>query len=253
MDVRIVGYTPYAPVLADTAALLTRSIDHPYQIFTERFAQDEEEGNGGRVAINVFGYGHESVYEHATVTYAINDVSRVFETDLVRHRIASYSIRAGRKTGTYLNVVIPPTVQQCMNDDPVFQDKVQNVLVALEEYKAYCELLNIPTVETRYLFPQGNKTGILMTMNLRELCHFFNLRLCKKAQWESRGVAWRMYGLLEYTPLWDMAKNGLPPCVYGKCPQGKESCGEPYTEEEVHEILDQQFQLGLVKSIHVFE
>lgn len=252
MDISILTYTPHAATLADTAALLTRSKESPAFIFDNRIVFEDEECSHhkcptpGEVAHRVFDYGHESVYEHASVTYILDGVSRVLETDLVRHRIASYSIRAGIITGSYLDIVIPPAVQEAACNSEKFGAVLRDLLVRLEDYAVMCNELEVPTNQTRYLFPQGNKTAIMTTMNMRELCHYFKQRLCRKAQFEIREAAWRMLGLLEHTPMWDLAHSGLPDCVYGKCPQGKESCGKPYTEEEIAGILDKQILAGFV-------
>ena len=40
--------------------------------------------------------GHESPFEHVSFTFAIEEISRVAEQQLTRHRIASYSIQSGR-------------------------------------------------------------------------------------------------------------------------------------------------------------
>lgn len=44
----------------------------------------------------VLGYGHESVLEHATLTFAIEGCSRVCSHQLVRHRLASYTQQSQR-------------------------------------------------------------------------------------------------------------------------------------------------------------
>ena len=44
--------------------------------------------------------------------------------------------------------------------------------------------------------PNATQTRIIVTMNARELLHFFGLRCCLRAQWEIREVAERMLGLV---------------------------------------------------------
>ena len=43
--------------------------------------------------------------------------------------------------------------------------------------------------DARYLLPEATKTNLVMTMNCRELFHFFDMRLSKSAQWEIRELA----------------------------------------------------------------
>ena len=57
----------------------------------------------------------------------------------------------------------------------------------------------VPAEDARYLLPNAMETKIVVTMNIRELLHFFELRCCKRAQWEIREVALRMLELAEPT------------------------------------------------------
>jgi thymidylate synthase (FAD) len=71
------------------------------------------------------------------------------------------------------------------------------------------------------------ETTIVVTMNIRELLHFFSLRCCKRAQWEIRGVAERMLELVRSTAPYIFLDAGAG-CVRGSCSEGKMSCGKPY-------------------------
>jgi thymidylate synthase (FAD) len=44
----------------------------------------------------------------------------------------------------------------------------------------------------QYVLPNGVNTNLVVTMNARELYNFFGLRLCSRAQWEIRKIAWLM-------------------------------------------------------------
>ena len=46
--------------------------------------------------------------------------------------------------------------------------------------------------DARYLLPEATKTNITMTVNVRELFHFLDLRTDKAAQWEIRELAEEM-------------------------------------------------------------
>ena len=63
-----------------------------------------------------------------------------------------------------------------------------------------------------------------MTMNARELRHFFKLRCCNRAQWEIRELAKAM--LKEVYPVSKaLFANAGPACCAGTCPEGKMTCG----------------------------
>ena len=98
---------------------------------------------------------------------------------------------------------------------------------------AYRKLLDagVPAEDARYLLPNAAESKIVVTMNVRELLHFFNLRCCNRAQWEIREMAHRMLKLVRPTAPFVFAAAGAP-CVSGTCPEGKMSCGNPYPHVE---------------------
>jgi thymidylate synthase (FAD) len=56
--------------------------------------------------------------------------------------------------------------------------------------------------DARYLLPEATKTKIVVTMNLRELFHFFDTRNSQRAQWEIRDLAKAMHDALLDNPEW---------------------------------------------------
>ena len=71
------------------------------------------------------------------------------------------------------------------------------------------------------------ETKIVVTMNMRELLHFFELRCCRRAQWEIQELALRMLGLVEPTAPYVFLDAGAA-CRRGPCPEGKMTCSDPY-------------------------
>ena len=66
-------------------------------------------------------------------------------------------------------------------------------------HKAYAQLveMGIPPEDARYILPNATETKIIMTMNARELLHFFALRCCQRAQWEIREMSIEMLRLVK--------------------------------------------------------
>ena len=93
----------------------------------------------------------------------------------------------------------------------------------------YIEALaaGVPAEDARYLLPNAAETKIVITMNVRELLHFFSLRCCNRAQWEIREMAHRMLELAKPTAPFVFMDAGAP-CIRGNCPEGKMTCGNPY-------------------------
>jgi len=89
---------------------------------------------------------------------------------------------------------------------------------------------SVEVEDARYVLPNACATNITITMNARELIHFFSLRCCNRAQWEIREVADEMLRVVKKASP-SIFKNAGPPCVRGKCPEEKMSCGKPRKRE----------------------
>lgn len=169
--------------------------------------------------------GHFSTLEHVSYTFAIDGVSRALTHQLVRHRLASFNQQSQRyvKFTKGVEVVKPESVRENASANEAF-DKAVNA--AIDCYQAMIEA-GIPAEDARYILPNAAETKIVVTMNIRELLHFFSLRCCNRAQWEIRELAHRMLELVCPTAPFIFMDAGAP-CVRGKCPEGKMTCGNPY-------------------------
>jgi thymidylate synthase (FAD) len=173
-----------------------------------------------RLLKRTVGHGHHSVVEHAVFTFSIEGVSRALTHQLVRHRIASYSQQSQRYVrfdeATY---VTPPEVEKRSGALEVFNS---NVEAAWEAYRRLVEE-GVPEEDARFLLPNAATTNITVTMNARELIHFFRLRCCLRAQWEIRRVANRMLEECKgVAPV--IFEDAGRPCLSGPCPDEAEDC-----------------------------
>lgn len=167
--------------------------------------------------------GHVSVIEHACFTFSLEGISRSCSHQLVRHRIASYTQQSQRyvriKEETF---VIPESIQENPQARKLFQETLK------AQFSTYQNLLDlgIPREDARFVIPNATKTNIIVTMNARELLHFFALRCCERTQWELRDVAWQMLTLVKKVAPLIFSKAG-PSCVQlGYCPEGDLTCGK---------------------------
>ena len=182
--------------------------------------------------------GHHSALEHASVSFAVDGVSRALTHQLVRHRVASYNQQSQRYVsfGAGDSFIVPPSVSADSEAEAVF-------LEAMEHARhAYDRLVELGLAEgrtresvqedARFVLPNAAETKIVVTMNARELRHFFRLRCCNRAQWEIRALAWEMRGMVrELAP--NLFEGSGPGCLYGSCAEGKMTCGKPYRREDV--------------------
>ena len=128
---------------------------------------------------------HLSIFEHASATFLIEGISRVTSHQLVRHRIGwSYSQVSQRYTGCSRKEVVIPEG---------FDERFHNAIHAA--YDAYDAMISdgVPREDARYILPNAAQTDLVVTANFRALLHFFELRLCLRAQWEIRELATLMW------------------------------------------------------------
>lgn len=166
--------------------------------------------------------GHHSVFEHASFTFSLEGISRVTTHQLVRHRIASYSQRSQRYVDeSNFSYVVPPSVEKNNEAKQLYEEYVAK---AKEVYKALVDM-GVDKEDARYILPQAVETKIIVTMNARELLHFFTLRCCNRAQWEIREMAKRMLAEVKrVAPI--IFEDAGPACLRGPCPEGQFSCGK---------------------------
>jgi len=170
----------------------------------------------------VLSMGHASVLEHATLTYGVEGISRAASHQLVRHRIASYSQQSQRYVAADFGYVTPPTIAS----SPGLRKEYDRHMAACSRLYGKMMREGIPAEDSRFVLPNATETKILITMNARELHHFFALRTCRRAQWEIREMAMRMLAAArEKAPL--LFESAGPGCVRGRCPEGKMTCGKP--------------------------
>lgn len=214
MKAKLLRYTADADLLCGTAALTTTKSGTPSEILEKMNPEAAK-----RIIRRVTGYGHGSVIEHASFTFSLEGVSRAMTHQLVRHRIASYTQQSQRYVAynTSESYVTPPSIERNAQAQRVFDEALGKIS------KAYQVLLKlgISKEDARFILPGAAKTNIIVTMNARELRHFFNLRCCARAQWEMREVAVEM--LKQARKAAPALFEGCgPTCVeLGYCPEGK--------------------------------
>lgn len=163
---------------------------------------------------------HQSPFEHVSFTFGIEGVSRAMLAQITRHRIASFSVQSQRYVEMgHFGYVVPQTIAE----DDESLDEYQHLMCLVRiVYNKLIEL-GIPAEDARFVLPNACETRMIVTMNARELLHFFSLRCCKRAQWEIRAVADEMLRLCKEVAPTLFAKAGAG-CVRGHCPEGKMGC-----------------------------
>ena len=221
MHVKLVKFTDDPERTCAVAAMYSVKEKVPDGLFT-----DVDYEKAMRVLRHVVASGHHSVLEHASFTFNVSGVSRALTHQLVRHRIASFTQQSQRyvklKEKGY---VTPVTIS---NSD--FAEEYHSMIEKISSFYQRMLDAGIPAEDARYILPNAAETSIVITMNARELLHFFTLRSCNRAQWEIRALSDEMLRQCKEVAPTIFEKAG-PGCIRGPCPEGKFYCGHPRTDE----------------------
>lgn len=176
----------------------------------------------------IMGMGHDSVLEHASFTFGIEGVSRVLLAQITRHRLASFSVQSQRYVSyeSGFGYIVPPKIE-ALGEEAV-KEFEQQMDTLHQWYTAWQQKLGTGeggNEDARFVLPGACETRMMVTMNVRELRHFFSLRMCSRAQWEIRALANEMHRLcMEVAPA--LFENAGPGCLRGACPEGEKTCGK---------------------------
>ena len=143
---------------------------------------------------NVLQKGDGSVLEHATVTFAFLNVSRIMTHELVRHRagtaISQESLRYVRPRE--VNVWVPPDIQSASKE---FQETVEVITKHYRDLEALFDWDEMSfeqkkrvTSALRRILPDGIATNIIWTANHRTIRWVVEMRTDPAAEIEIRKV-----------------------------------------------------------------
>ncbi len=112
---------------------------------------------------------------------------------------------------------MPRSISENEEAEEIYNDTLKHISDAYQKLLK----LDVPKEDARFVLPNAAKTNILITMNARELRHFFNLRCCERSQWEIREMATEMLRQAKQAAPALFEDSG-PSCVEdGYCPEGK--------------------------------
>lgn len=170
-----------------------------------------KEGSAEKFVSNLINRQHESVLEHESISVRVI-CDRGVSHEIVRHRLASYSQESQRyinytndKFGNELTFIKPCWFKNSVKDlnnfakEPTYKKilllsdgevdwirvlkNIEDVyFISINDYKWTPE-------QARSVLPNSIKTEIVMTMNLREWRHFFNMRCSVAAHPQMREIA----------------------------------------------------------------
>ena len=244
INVKLIKHTPNPEQIVAMSAKLCYSSSSLEETI------DEGERDSGKCIIlieKLLKIGHLTPFEHVSFTFAIEGVSRSMLAQITRHRIASFSVQSQRYVGETsfqnknecFDYIIPPAIEKLGTE--AVDEFCEQMKTIQKWYDKWVEKLGgsrSAYEDARFVLPNAAATKLFMTMNARELMHFFNLRCCNRAQWEIRSVADRILFLVKKAAP-NLFKTAGPRCLRGSCPEGEFSCGR------MKEIQDKYLQTGV--------
>ncbi len=218
MKVILLEHTPEPERLVAAAARLCYS-DKAADELLQDFTPDKVSA----FVRKLVSLGHESPMEHVNFTFAIAGISRACSHQLVRHRIgASYSQKSQRYVKEkQFEYVTPPKIAA----KPELAAKFEQAMIDMQHVYEQLLAAGVPAEDARFVLPNAASTSLVLTMNVRSLWHFFELRCCQRAQWEIRALANAMLAeVRQVAPL--LFEKAGPTCEsMGICFEGAMSCG----------------------------
>ena len=182
----------------------------------------------------VISSGHHSVLEHVQLTFLISGVSRALTHQLVRHRIGVAISQQSQRYCTFeggkFDYVIPNMIKGNSYACNLFEGTMEHLA------GVYDKLIQagIPAEDARAVLPNACCTNLTWSVNIRELMHVCNERLCSCAQSEIR-VMTQKIRLATIAQLPFLKPYLVPKCeILGYCNESKQrSCGRKKVKEVV--------------------
>ena len=215
-NVILIAHTPEAEKVVAMAAKICYAKD----VSIKKLQKKINDNDVSAFITKLLESGHESPFEHISFTFGIEGISRACSHQLVRHRMASFSQRSQRycfEDG--FNYIETENIKENENEDKFFRDFMRH------SKEVYSKLIDkgVKPEDARMVLPNACETKIIVTMNARELLHFFKLRCCKRAQKEIREVAFMMKNICRGVAP-NIFQYAGPNCLKGYCTEGENSC-----------------------------
>ena len=181
----------------------------------------------------VMSSGHTSILEVQNLTFLIEGVDRALTHQLVRHRAGVVFQQQSQryvefKDGKF-DYVIP---QSIMQNEELKSDFESTMLFLGTMYKKFTDA-GIQAEDARAVLPNACCSNIVMTVNLRQLGHMCNERLCSTAQFPIR-MLFKEITRQTVDVLPFMKEFLVPKCeMLGYCNEPRRTCGRKKLKDEV--------------------
>jgi len=200
-----------------TACRTCYSAEYPVNIWEA----DTDEEKMLKLVKKVLTSGHHSTIEHCQYVFTISGVSRACTHQLVRHRHMSFSQKSQRyvtEKGQF-EYITPDTIKKAG-----LEAEYDDFMAKTAEFYEKMISQGIPAEDARFVLPNAATSSLVASLNLREMFHLANIRLCTNAQHEIRIMVKKMCDIVAEKEEW-LSEYLVPKCeVLGYCDEIK-GCG----------------------------
>lgn len=179
MNVSLIGHTPHALALLvftkNTRLAMTEDSFDAYTREHEDELLKEWEYMQGTI---------QSSWEFVDFTFLIEDVTRAFTHQLVRHRVGTSFAQQSQRAVDMSGFAFKPLDNGNENHTMVFENAMESANLYYQALRA----LDVPPQDARGVLPTNIYTSIVFKANLRTLHDMCLKRLCVKTQGEFQDV-----------------------------------------------------------------
>ena len=174
----------------------------------------------------VWDSGHRSVARHGTASFMVEGVSQSLLRQLSRHPHINLTVKSSRYCDmAEVETVVPPFISMADRFD--FNDDYETIITIYRKWVSREGYNREQRQElAKLMLPLGSTTDLVLSGNYQALYEFLQLRLCVRAEWEIRELAYQVVALLaDSMPIIfdDLGCKG-DDLVY--CPEIQGSCGK---------------------------
>lgn len=174
----------------------------------------------------VWNSGHRSIARHGMASFLVEEASQSMLRQLSRHPHINLTVKSSRycsfEDG---NAVVPPFLAW---EDRLDYCRDVNQIMALydrwNKKEGYTKEQNRELA--KMMMPLSMTTDLVVSGNFQALYELLQLRLCKRAEWEIRGMAEKMAEILKDQMGIIFDSLGCKGDELGFCPEGHGACGK---------------------------
>lgn len=186
----------------------------PEHVINDAISQPYNQNSSNELTRKVIGVKkHLSCAEHVIMNWNIEGISRLCLQELVRHRIASLTVKSSRYTLKELKQIHKLDVHfvkpEHLNQDKemwfidqAIEEIYKHVLKSYSDCFEFCKVnksLSKLNERFKYAIPEGLRTSLTYSMNLRSFINLLELRTSGDAHFEIRILANKLRESLDNT------------------------------------------------------